>query len=271
MFHAFPGDAMVMRRPLVHRLLRAPNARRATICAAALIACIPNAARAQKPAGFDAAWRDVTARYQRTLEEQGMAGSALWFLRRGDVLAREFHGFADLATQRLVDENTIFHWASITKTFTGIATMQLRDRGLLSIEDPVVKYLPELRAVHNPFDPMEAITLRHLMTHSAGFRAGTWPWGGTQPWHPHEPTEWSQIVAMLPYTEILFEPGTRHGYLNPGIIFLGRIVELLTGDDFEVYVDKNILKPLGMHRSYFDVTAVTPAAVPLEQLHRPER
>jgi CubicO group peptidase (beta-lactamase class C family) len=221
---------------------------------AAVILAFPNAIHAQKPAGFDAAWRDIVTGYHRTLDEQGVVGSALWVLRGGETLAREFHGFADLETQRRIDENTIFHWASITKTFTGIAILQLRDRGRLSLEDPVVKHLPELRAVHNPFGPMEAITIRHLMTHSAGFRSPTWPWGGSEAWHPHEPTEWSQIVAMLPYTEILFEPGSRHSYSNPGIIFLGRIIELLTGDDYEVYVDKNILKPLGMYRSYFDVT-----------------
>jgi CubicO group peptidase (beta-lactamase class C family) len=59
---------------------------------------------------------------------------------------------------------------------------------------------------------------------------------------------------MLPYTEIQFEPGSRSSYSNPAIIFLGRIIEILAGDDYEVYVDKNILKPLGMHASYFDVT-----------------
>ena len=62
--------------------------------------------------------------------------------------------------------------------------MQLRDRGLLSLDDPAIKYVPELRQVHNPFGDMSQVTIRHLMTHSAGFRAGTWPWGGDQPWHP---------------------------------------------------------------------------------------
>src|SRR5262249_6270716 len=71
---------------------------------------------------------------------------------------------------------------------------------------------------------------------------------------PYEPTEWSQLVAMLPYTEIEFEPGSRYQYSNPGIVFLGRVIEKLSGDDYEVYVDKNILKPLGMYRSYYDVT-----------------
>jgi CubicO group peptidase (beta-lactamase class C family) len=90
------------------------------------------------------------------------------------------------------------------------------------------------------------------MSHSAGFRGATWPWGGDQPWHPHEPAQWEQIVAMLPYTQILFPPGSRFSYSNPGIVFLGRVIEVITGDDYEVYADKNVFKPLGMHRTYFD-------------------
>jgi CubicO group peptidase (beta-lactamase class C family) len=90
------------------------------------------------------------------------------------------------------------------------------------------------------------------MTHSAGFRAGTWPWGGDQPWHPFEPTRWAQVVAMMPYTELQFRPGTRYSYSNPGVIFLGRIIELFSGDDYEVYINKNIFMPLGMTRSFFD-------------------
>jgi CubicO group peptidase (beta-lactamase class C family) len=132
--------------------------------------------------------------------------------------------------------------------------MQLRDRGLLKLDDPIVKYLPELRAVHNRFGDMGDITLRQLMSHSAGFRDSTWPWGGDKDWHPHEPQHWSQLVAMLPYTEIQFKPGTRWSYSNPAIIFLGRVIEIITHDDFEVYVDKNIFKPLEMYRSYFDAT-----------------
>jgi CubicO group peptidase (beta-lactamase class C family) len=151
-----------------------------------------------------------------------------------------------------VDADTIFHWASITKTLTAIGIMQLRDRGLLTLGDPIVKYLPELQQVHNPYGPMEAITLRMLMSHSAGFRNPTWPWGGDQPWHPFEPPGWAQIAAMLPYTRIEFPPGSKYSYSNPGIIFLGRVIERLTGDDYEVYVDKNIFTPLEMHRAFFD-------------------
>ena len=85
--------------------------------------------------------------------------------------------------------------------------MQLRDRGLLALDDPIVKYVPEFRRVHNPFGDVAQVTIRHMMTHSSGLRAPTWPWGGDQPWHPFEPTDWEQLVAMLPYTAAEFRPG----------------------------------------------------------------
>jgi CubicO group peptidase (beta-lactamase class C family) len=91
------------------------------------------------------------------------------------------------------------------------------------------------------------------MSHSAGFGGATWPWRDRD-WQPFEPKSWAQLAAMLPYTDVRFRPGTRFSYSNPGIVYLGQVIERLSGEDFEVYVDKNILKPLGMHASYFDRT-----------------
>jgi CubicO group peptidase (beta-lactamase class C family) len=189
--------------------------------------------------------------YQTGLARNGIVGSALALID-GPNVNEEFYGLARREPSTPVDRRTAFHWASITKTFTGIAIMQLRDRGLLKLDDPIMKYVPELAAVHDPFGPIEAITIRQLMSHSAGFRGPTWPWGGEKPWHPFEPTKWSQIVAMLPYTEIEFAPGSKYSYSNLGVVFLGQVIERLTGDDYEVYIDKNILKPLEMYESYFD-------------------
>ena len=201
---------------------------------------------------FDGRWSRVETLYRQRVQQAGIVGSGLMFVKDGAVAAKAFEGYQDLATKRSVDEGTIFHWASITKTLTGVAIMQLRDRGLLSLDDPAIKYVPELREVHNPYGDMSQVTIRHLMTHSAGFRAPTWPWGGDQPWHPYEPTRWEQVVAMFPYTELMFKPGTKYSYSNPGVIFLGRIIQLFSGDDYEVYIAKNIFMPLGMTRSFFD-------------------
>lgn len=133
--------------------------------------------------------------YEQELKQNGIVGSSFVFLGDNKVIAADYYGSANLAKNQAVDENTIYHWASNTKPFTGIAIMQLRDRGLLKLDDPVTKYLPELRAVHNPFGSVDEITIRHLLTHSAGFRGGTWPWSTGKDWEPFEPTDYSQLVA----------------------------------------------------------------------------
>ena len=209
---------------------------------------------ADPPEDFSRTWQEVESIYLQGLKENDIVGSSLIFFANGQILGQSFYGMADLEKHRAVSEYTIYHWASITKTFTAIAIMQLRDRGLLDLEDPIIKYLPELRQVYNPYSNMDEITLWHLITHSSGFRNPTWPWGGDKKWHPHEPKEWSQLVAMFPYTEILFKPGSQHSYSNPGIIFLGRVIELISGDDYDVYMDKNVFKPLKMYNTYFDHT-----------------
>lgn len=198
-----------------------------------------------------AAFRET---YLKELKESGIVGSSFVFLKGNRKIAEEFYGLANIEKNQSVDSNTIYHWASNTKPFTGIAIMQLRDRGLLKLDDSVTKYLPELRAIHNKFGSMDDITIRHLLTHSGGFRNGTWPWRSNKDWEPFEPKEWSQLVSMFPFTEVLFKPGSKFSYSNPGIIYLGRIIEKLSDEDYEVYIDKNILRPLGMHESYFDTT-----------------
>ncbi len=187
--------------------------------------------------------------YEAGLARNGIVGSSLLLLRHGQVVLWDRYG-RQSATEP-TDENTTYHWASVTKTFTGIAVMQLRDRGLLSLDDPLVKYLPELGSVRDVYGPVSAITIREAMSHSNGFRDASWPWRDKE-WQPFEPTEWSQIVAMMPYTEILFKPGSRYSYSNLAVIFLGEIVARLSGDSYEVYVEKNVLRPLRMERSYFD-------------------
>ena len=194
--------------------------------------------------------------YRAGLERNGIVGSTLVLVDDGRVVLNEMFGEQRLKPRQLVDENTTYHWASVTKTFTGIAIMQLRDRGLLSLDDPLVKYIPELNAVHDPYGPVSAITIREAMSHSNGFRDATWPWHAG-PWEPYEPTQWSQLVAMMPYTSVDFPPGSRYRYSNLAVVFLGEIIERVSGDYFEVYMLKNMLGPLGMTHSYYDRSPAT--------------
>jgi CubicO group peptidase (beta-lactamase class C family) len=207
------------------------------------------------PSGF--AQPDLfSQRFNAVLSQHGVVGGGVTIVHLQEPAKDLFFGEARKATHQPVDRATTYNWASITKTMTAIAILQLRDRGKLSLSDPAVRYVPELRQVHDDFGQIDAITIRELLTHSSGFRNPTWPWdcddASNCDWQPFEPTQWTQVSAMLPYTHIAFIPGTRWSYSNLGYVFLGQIIQRLSGDDFEVYVDKNILKPLGMTNSYFD-------------------
>ncbi len=195
--------------------------------------------------------------FESVLKQHGIVGGGFALVRDQGQAQTIAFGEARADSHRRIDDATVYNWASITKTMTAIAILQLRDRGKLSLDDPAVRYVPELREVHDSFGSIDAITIRQLLTHSAGFRNPTWPWDCDDPsncdWQPFEPTRWAQVAAMLPYTHIAFAPGSRWSYSNLGYVFLGQIIERLSGDDFEVYIDKNILKPLGMTESYFDV------------------
>lgn len=195
-------------------------------------------------------------KFESVLKQHGVVGGGFALVRGPGQPQMILFGEARRDTRLPVDEATAYNWASITKTMTAIAILQLRDRGKLSLDDPAIRYVPELRQVHDEFGSIDQITIRHLLTHSAGFRNPTWPWDCDDAkncdWQPFEPTSWAQVTAMLPYTHVAFAPGSRWSYSNLGYVFLGQIIERLTGDDFEVYIDKNILKPLGMTNSYFD-------------------
>jgi CubicO group peptidase (beta-lactamase class C family) len=189
--------------------------------------------------------------YEAGLKQNGIVGSSIAVLDHNKAVFRDMYGFQNLETKQPIDDNTTFHWASVSKTFTGVAIMQLRDRGLLSLDDPVVKYVPEIAKAHDPFGPISAITIRECMSHSAGFRDPTWPWRD-QDWQPFEPTQWSQLVAMMPYTSVDFKPGSKYSYSNLAVVFLGEIIERLSGDPYEAYMEKNVLRPLGMDHAYYD-------------------
>src|SRR5205085_5197064 len=178
--------------------MKVKTLRRLIFALASFVLLAQNAFSQSVPGDFARAYQEFRANYAGELRAEMFVGSSFYLVHNNRVVAKEFYGLADAERGVPVDEETIYHWASITKTFTGIAIMQLRDRGLLKLEDPVVKYLPELRAAHDPFGDVSEITIRQLMTHSAGFRNPTWIWrDDSKDWQPFEPPSWSQLVAMM--------------------------------------------------------------------------
>jgi CubicO group peptidase (beta-lactamase class C family) len=228
-----------------------------TAARAALVALVAQALGGSAPLSAQAGpagWPALTRTFDEYLQADRIVGASLAWVDGGRVVARHNVGMADEAAGRAVDDSTIWHWASNTKTLTAVSVLQLRDRGLLSLQDSITRWIPELRQVHDPYGSIDAVTLRMLLSHSSGFQNPTWPYGSGAPWEPFEPTAWSQLVAMMPWQELHFAPGSRYGYSNPGYIYLARVIEALTGDPWAVYVQKNLWTPLGMSRSYVNLT-----------------
>src|SRR5215471_9130321 len=109
-------------------------------------------------------------RFDAVLSQHGVVGGGVAIVHIQEPAAQLSFGEARKATHQPVDGETSYNWASITKTMTAIAILQLRDRGKLSLDDPAVRYVPELRQVHDELGSIDTITIRHLLTHTAGFR-----------------------------------------------------------------------------------------------------
>ncbi len=231
----------------------------AVIRVAAILALLAatTSAPAQEPVrdeGPPAGWEALVGKFQAYVEASAIVGASVVAVQDGKAVARFDVGFADLSAGVPVGERTIYHWGSITKTLTAVAIMQLRDRGLLSLDDPVTYWVPDLRQVHDPYGAIDDITVEMLLSHSAGFQNPTWPWTEGHDWEPFEPTTWNQLVAMMPYQQLHFQPGSRYSYSNPAFLYLARIIEALTGDSWQSYVQKNVFSPLDLRRSYFGST-----------------
>lgn len=215
-----------------------------------MVLCIPVQSLAQGGT-MNASFDEVGALFERRMNELQVVGGAFGVVRDGKLVYARHHGLANAEDNRPAGDETIYLWGSNTKLFTTIAIMQLRDHGKLALDDPLIKYIPSIRNAENPFNNTEKITLRLLMGHSAGLQNGSFPLPLS--WHKPWPT-WEQLEPLFPYVKVEHEPGTRYQYSNLGLLLLGKVIEVVTNDDYDVYIDKNIFKPLQMHQSYFDTT-----------------
>ncbi len=207
---------------------------------------------AQQPA----AWHAAVERFDRFVHEDSVVGGALVRVD-GGTLTEHYVGSGDRGDSGRAGRSgmqTFWHWGSITKTLTAVAVMRLVEEGRVALDQPATHFIPELRRIHNPHGSMDAVTIRMLLAHTSGLQAGTWPWTRGEPWEPFEPAEWSQLVAMMPYMRLGFEPGSRYGYSNPAFVYLARIIESVTGDAWQAYVHKQLLLPLQLHETYFGTT-----------------
>ena len=159
------------------------------------------------------------------------------------VWARGF-GWSDRASQTPATSDTRYRIGSITKVFTATAILQLRDRGALRLDDPVLRHLPDF-AIATSFTNGPDISLRHLLTHTAGLpREAAFPY-----WTTHTFPSWPEIAAVLPRQRAVFAPASTYKYSNLGMGLLGAVVARAAGQPYADYVREHIFAPLGMQRS----------------------
>jgi CubicO group peptidase (beta-lactamase class C family) len=203
--------------------------------------------RAKLATAFDAA--DQV--FREFAERSHVPGAAWGIVIDGELAHAGAAGFRDLAAKAPVDADTVFRIASMTKSFTAIAILQLRDAGKLSLDDPAERYVPELKDLKYPTADAPRITIRHLLSHSEGFPEDN-PWGDRQLADSEE--QFSRMLrGGIPFSNA---PGIAYEYSNYGFAILGRVVANVSGRPYDAYVADNILKPLGMSSTTLHVSEV---------------
>ena len=150
-------------------------------------------------------------------------------------------GLRETATNSPVDSVTVFRIASMTKSFTAVAILQLRDAGKLSLDHPAERYVPELAKLRYATNDAPKITIRDLLSHSAGFPEDN-PWGDQQ--LSRTDAELSRMIEQgIPFST---SPSTGYEYSNFGFAILGRVVANVSGMPYPRYIREKVLRPLGM-------------------------
>jgi CubicO group peptidase (beta-lactamase class C family) len=189
----------------------------------------------------------VSAAMHDGIAHREIAGAVTLVASPDDIVHCDATGLADIAATKPMSPDAIFWIASMTKPLTATAILMLQDEGKLSVDDPVAKYLPELGSLKTPDGQPARLTLRHLLTHTSGMPEAT-----------REQYKSARTLAdVIPfYTNrtLTFAPGMKWAYCQSGINTLGRIVEVVSGQGFPVFLQKRLLDPLGMKDTSFYLT-----------------
>lgn len=184
------------------------------------------------------------------VESQNFSGSIL-ISRKGKTLFSKAYGYANLEWKVPNEVNTVFHLASVSKTFTAAAVLMLEQNGLLTTEDFLSKYIPD-------FPSANQMTIHHLLAHTSGITdINDLPEYEVVSIQPQTP---ESLVALLKTKPLEFKPGEKYYYTSSNYAVLALVIEKVTGMSFGDYLKENIFKPLGMNQTYHhsDMTMIIP-------------
>jgi CubicO group peptidase (beta-lactamase class C family) len=187
------------------------------------------------------AFSDIDRVFERFAAREHVPGAAWGIVIDGQLVHSGTVGLREVATKSPVTVDTVFRIASMTKSFTAMAILKLRDEGKLSLDDPAERYVPELQGLKYPTTDSPRVTIRHLLSHAAGFPEDN-PWGDQQLAATEE--EFSAMLRRgIPFSNA---PGLAYEYSNYGFAILGRVVSNVSRMPYRQYLSANILKPLGL-------------------------
>jgi CubicO group peptidase (beta-lactamase class C family) len=195
---------------------------------------------------------ELSTRVGEVLNRWPTAGLAVGVVRGGSLSWFHGHGVADAGSNTPVTKNTVFRIASITKTITAVAVMQLWERGVVELDAPANDYLRAYRLIPAKAGVRPA-TVRHLLTHTAGVRAVRTPLDLLRPALGWGAPVGRSAPSLAEYYQgglrVDVEPGTKWAYSNHGFATLGQIVEDVSGLLFDRYLRERVFGPLGMESS----------------------
>lgn len=191
--------------------------------------------------------------YKQQAAKHHFPGLVYGVVADGKLIYSGATGYADVDKKTVADANTVFRMASMSKSFTALAILQLRDAGRLQLDELAHKYIPELKQAKLLTTDAPAITIRHLLTHAAGFPEDN-PWGDRQ--LDASDKELLDLAATAIFSTT---PGTAYEYSNVGFALLGRIITVVSKMPYQQYITQKILMPLGMKNTYWEWSKVPPA------------
>ncbi len=197
------------------------------------------------------------------MDYHNLPGISIGIIYDQELIYAKGFGYSNLEDKTPATTQTLYRIASISKTFTATAIMQLRDEGKLRLDDPIEMFLPGFN-IKNPFPDTQEITVFQLITHTSGLpRNAGFPY-----WTDRKFPTMKQILEALPEQEMIYPPGTQYKYSNLGIALLGEIVSVASGIPYEKYITENILKPLDMAGSSVFLTEKDKEKLTVPYSHR---